>query len=471
MIIKALKTFSDGAISMHEGEIANVPDVKAQRFIAEGYAVEYTGEGGEIDLSAYAKKTDLENAIGIREMHYNLFDKSDITPDMYRNTNLGMDITTKNARENGWCSNQIWEVKQGDVIYTSTQWFGLLIYDSSNKLIEYASNSGTNCKYVVTNANAKYLTIQASARNDGYLNNLMISINKELPDTYKEYSETYTIDNFDKLASEIPQDGQIKIDKGFVIISFDAFDLDDDRYNIVYGEYGFKASGAISAGNTIEVDSKVQELYKAMIKAGWDTHLYSGVNWPYATSDSSYISDNPTPEVQQAWDDYVDYAVRYAEKNGVFNATTWGARQGVSCVGLENACKKHGIKMVRGRKANNPIYTYNEKFKYSVVSPANLTADKVDTCIQECVKASRDKYGISFTTHRLYDTEEEATSSFGLTEAKLRQFLDGIKPLVDNGTLEVITWRDLYHRYYPNDSYEYDYDRTAKMIAYNNVTA
>lgn len=59
MIIKALKTFSDGAISLHEGEIANVPDVKAQLFINAGYAVEYTGEGGDIDLSAYAKKTDL----------------------------------------------------------------------------------------------------------------------------------------------------------------------------------------------------------------------------------------------------------------------------------------------------------------------------------------------------------------------------------------------------------------------------
>lgn len=49
MIIKALKTFSDGAISMHEGEIANVPDAKAQLFIAEGYAVEYTGEGGSVE--------------------------------------------------------------------------------------------------------------------------------------------------------------------------------------------------------------------------------------------------------------------------------------------------------------------------------------------------------------------------------------------------------------------------------------
>lgn len=59
MIIKALKTFSDGVISMHEGEIANVPDTKAQRFIAEGYAVEYSAPIDEADLRDYAKLTDV----------------------------------------------------------------------------------------------------------------------------------------------------------------------------------------------------------------------------------------------------------------------------------------------------------------------------------------------------------------------------------------------------------------------------
>lgn len=68
MIIKALKTFSDGIISMHEGEIAKVPDAKAQLYISEGYAVEYTGEAGEIDLSAYAKKTDLEGYLASEDV-------------------------------------------------------------------------------------------------------------------------------------------------------------------------------------------------------------------------------------------------------------------------------------------------------------------------------------------------------------------------------------------------------------------
>ncbi len=59
MIIKALKTFSDGTISLHEGEIANVPDVKATRFINEGLAVEYSEPVSEADLADYVKTEDL----------------------------------------------------------------------------------------------------------------------------------------------------------------------------------------------------------------------------------------------------------------------------------------------------------------------------------------------------------------------------------------------------------------------------
>ena len=88
MIIKALKTFSDGVIAMHEGEITNVPDTKAQRFIAEGYAVEYTGEGGDIDLSAYAKKKDLEN-----------YAKSEDIPAVYVATSYGINTESTDNRQ------------------------------------------------------------------------------------------------------------------------------------------------------------------------------------------------------------------------------------------------------------------------------------------------------------------------------------------------------------------------------------
>lgn len=42
MIIKALKTFSDGVTSLFAGEVTSVADTKANVLIADGLAVEYT---------------------------------------------------------------------------------------------------------------------------------------------------------------------------------------------------------------------------------------------------------------------------------------------------------------------------------------------------------------------------------------------------------------------------------------------
>ena len=41
MVIKALKTFSDGITSLYEGEVTTVEDTKANVLIADGLAVEH----------------------------------------------------------------------------------------------------------------------------------------------------------------------------------------------------------------------------------------------------------------------------------------------------------------------------------------------------------------------------------------------------------------------------------------------
>lgn len=42
MVIKALKTFSDGKTSLFAGEVTTVSDTRAEVFINDGLAVEYT---------------------------------------------------------------------------------------------------------------------------------------------------------------------------------------------------------------------------------------------------------------------------------------------------------------------------------------------------------------------------------------------------------------------------------------------
>lgn len=52
--VKALKAFSDGELSMYDGEIRDIDETKATQYIAEGYVEEYSGGGG---ITPTGKKT------------------------------------------------------------------------------------------------------------------------------------------------------------------------------------------------------------------------------------------------------------------------------------------------------------------------------------------------------------------------------------------------------------------------------
>lgn len=119
MIIKALKTFSDGAISLHEGEIANIPDVKAQLFIAEGYAIEYTGEGGNVE-EAINEKIATSNTIVNRGNVWEV-DSTKIPKTNDKTTiKVGENLLTENTPitlGNGWSG----DVSNGFTLSTSTE--------------------------------------------------------------------------------------------------------------------------------------------------------------------------------------------------------------------------------------------------------------------------------------------------------------------------------------------------------------
>ena len=423
----------------------------------------------------YVTETELTEAlapinteIDSRQERINLFDCTNITTGKYRKHNLNISkVTSFEDVSGGWCSNQTWTVKKGDTIYVTNRYLIILIYDSTDTLVEYVSAAGWGLGYVVTNDNAKYFTIQAGGTSAEYLTEVMISINKRLPERFVPYSYVETKTHFDDIADAIPADGKAKIDKGFLIISFDAFNLDDDRLSIV-NEFGMRASGTYTLHPTddgTEDPADQKAIYDALMANGWDCHLYSNVDWP---SNNSYYVDNPSAEIQAVWDSYIKDAVDYAKSVGVYNATAWGCRGNRSCVGLENACRKNGIKMIRGGMPNEATVfygRYGEEFRYSVNQLTGLTSSNVNKCISLCQGAAAFKYGLVLTTHALYDTEQEAEANNSVTPAQLRTFLTAVKELVDAGTLEVITFREAYRKYYLRDAIENDYER---LIKYNH---
>lgn len=253
--------------------------------------------------------------------------------------------------------------------------------------------------------------------------------------------------------------------KPFVALSFDNFNLTDDRFDIVHGEYGYKATIAHKRKADIEINKKV-------LSAGWDIGLYNPYNCPKDQFDDA-ISETPSAETLKAWDDYVKASVDDSAEAMVYNPTAWLATQGVSCYGLEVALKKYGIPMCRG--AYRP--TYSNDFRYfadklptmTVAVSESLMPSTLEACKTHITNAVENGTGIAFLTHGIYTTDTEANANYGITEACLRDFLDTVKTYVDAGQLEVVTYRDIYAMYYPEEAKERDYNRIIKMMTGYNL--
>lgn len=294
---------------------------------------------------------------------------------------------------------------------------------------------------------------------------VIITVNEEITytetDGYYEWGWENTGEQYVKPDYKKPA----YFDKPFVTLSFDNFNLSDARFSIVHGEYGYKATTAHKTKADIEINKQV-------LSAGWDIGLYNVYNSPAGQYDDA-LSETPTAETLKAWEDYVKEAVDASAEAMVYNPVVWLAQQGVSCYGLETALKKYDIPMCRG--AYHPTYTND--FRYvanklptiTVAVSETLMPSTLEDCQAAIAEAVENGNGVAFLTHGIYGTDAEANANYGITEATLRSFLDTVKQYVDAGRLEVVTYRDIYAMYYPEQAKERDYNRLIKMMTGYNL--
>ena len=389
----------------------------------------------------------------------NIFNYKDVTYGKKRSPNISHKITDYANNANGFYSNQIWNCKQGDVIRCSQKYVEILVYDSNGVCVSIYNNTNGVQQFTVSNANAAMFTYQCTSTESQYLSGAMITKNRDMPSVYIPYNEAeISLEKIGENARDIKAlQNPPYFKKPFVALSFDAFTLSDNRFAIVNGEYGYKATIA----HTTNEDTN-----KTVMKAGWDVGLYRLNGLPGTSGE--YVSESPSESVIAAWDAYVNAAINEAEGAGVYNPAVWLARQGCSCKALEMALVKYGIPMCRGDY--NPTYTNDKQF--SPIKKPTMTVSVKQTvmpstlsdCQTAIASAVEGGYGIAFLTHGIYDTDSNANSNYGVTEAVLRSFLDTIKGYVDAGQLEVLTYRDVYARYYEREARELDYNRLLKII-------
>lgn len=261
-------------------------------------------------------------------------------------------------------------------------------------------------------------------------------------DSYRSILDVSAIQR--RLAKYSSTTDNLYFDSAFVIICFDSFNLTDKRFDIVKNEYNFNATVAYTKDYATNM---------TVLNSGWDIGLYKFNNYPPEIFGYEIAtSETPSKEVLEAWDNYVALALSEANTYGVYNPTVWLTRQGCSCFGLEEALKNHKIKMCRG----NYTPDYRNDREYNPYKPPTLTVSPKNTLTPSTLRKSiididnavKNGTGISFLTHGIYESDELANTHYGITEETLRTFLDAIKEYVDNGKLQVLTYKEVYNLYY-----------------------
>lgn len=137
----------------------------------------------------------------------NVFDYTNITSGKILKQDIGISkLESYSDSAKGFVSNQIWDVKKGDIIYTTATYCGLCIYDASGTLQEHFNDGNKN--HTVTVDSARFLRYYCSSSSSTYTTDFMLSINEVLPNNHEEYKPDKKISNFIKLEGKINENGQ-----------------------------------------------------------------------------------------------------------------------------------------------------------------------------------------------------------------------------------------------------------------------
>lgn len=116
----------------------------------------------------------------------NVFDCTNITSGKILKQDIGISTSeTYQDSAKGFVANQIWDVKKGDIIYTTATYCGLCIYDASGTLQEHFNDGNKN--HTVTVDSARFLRYYCSSSSSTYTTDFMLSIDEPLPSTYEAY--------------------------------------------------------------------------------------------------------------------------------------------------------------------------------------------------------------------------------------------------------------------------------------------
>ncbi len=224
------------------------------------------------------------------------------------------------------------------------------------------------------------------------------------------------------------------MDKAYILLNFDDCLKDNDnRFELVWGEYGFKATAYTMPS---------PELIKKLNEAGWDISTYN--NRPGFLPPDDTIN-NMSEENLEKWLKYVSVNKAEQEKLGVANPILWACRQNRWGKALEYAVRRCGYKIARGGGQDEPEYPYITKFEKGDLrtSPFEIFKDNIEEVKKRIDYAIEKKYALNIFTHLISPLGEDC-GKWDCTEETYRKMLDYLKEKTQAGLLECVTYKEFY---------------------------
>ena len=328
--------------------------------------------------------------------------------------------------------------KKNDVIRVSQNYAYITIYDIFGHVIEIWNDD--KYSYTVKNKNAVYLRYSCISNSDTYKRYFMITINENIPKSYVPYGiSTYEYNT------------EYVYKKPLLMFTFDDDISEGDESNTVklmikkYG-YRFAFNGCA-------------EYAKTLLKEGCDLATYSNISDelpPESTIDSADEEDI------NAWNEYVKKAKEKQENAGYYNPTLWEAWQLKYGVALEKALINNGYKFCRASSSSIPVQLLkNTQYqKIPTIVPTDVNLETVQSAIKKLVYSGG---VLCILFHKVLNIVPE-NDTWDISVSYFTDILDYIKTYVDDGQIKIVTPRELYRLYNPNDGYEHDYNRIMKII-------
>jgi hypothetical protein len=230
-----------------------------------------------------------------------------------------------------------------------------------------------------------------------------------------------------------------------------------------YGFTGsFQIGGAAYPGSAANVITYAHLM--EMLAAGWECDLYGG--------NGTTPSDIESWSLEADWYNYIKSAIDLQAAHGQFCPVCYHCPSGLSSNVLIKVLKANGIKMCRIGNSKRSITHFDaETFEVQgaqLLDDGNGQSYKELTSVMAQVDECIDLGNIMpLFIHQMLDTNDIIT--LNTSTSTYTAFLEYIKLKSDAGLLDVINFRGLYSRFYPEDSSKYDYMRITKRLAYANA--